>query len=247
MTLIPTLGLIVPPAHGRVPDDGPRLYAGRAHFLARGLGIDSISSGGFAPVIEAIRDHAVALRNDGVRAISLMGTSLSFHRGLTFTEDLCAQMADVTGLPCTTMSHAIVRALRTLGVRRVAVATAYTDALNHDLKRFLTGLDFEVTALEGLDMTDVLAVGRVGPDVLTQLALRVHERAPHADGLLLSCGGLRTLDLLAPLQARCEQPVVASSPAGFWDLMACAGPDATAHGFGRLFERPAPMPAPLTA
>ena len=167
MTLIPTLGLIVPPAHGRVPDDGPRLYAGRAHFLARGLGIDSISSGGFAPVIEAIRDHAVALRNDGVRAISLMGTSLSFHRGLTFTEDLCAQMADVTGLPCTTMSHAIVRALRTLGVRRVAVATAYTDALNHDLKRFLTGLDFEVTALEGLDMTDVLAVGRVGPDVLT--------------------------------------------------------------------------------
>ena len=40
MTLIPTLGLIVPPAHGRVPDDGPRLYAGRAHFLARGLGID---------------------------------------------------------------------------------------------------------------------------------------------------------------------------------------------------------------
>ena len=247
MTLVPTLGLIVPPAHGRVPDDGPRLYAGRAHFLARGLGIDSISSGGFAPVIEAIRDHAVALRNDGVRAISLMGTSLSFHRGLTFTEDLCAQMADVTGLPCTTMSHAIVRALRTLGVRRVAVATAYTDALNHDLKRFLTGLDFEVTALEGLDMTDVLAVGRVGPDVLTQLALRVHERAPHADGLLLSCGGLRTLDLLAPLQARCEQPVVASSPAGFWDLMACAGLDATAHGFGRLFERPAPMPAPLTA
>ena len=75
----------------------------------------------------------------------------------------------------------------------------------------------------------------------------MHERAPHADGLLLSCGGLRTLDLLAPLQARCEQPVVASSPAGFWDLMACAGPDATAHGFGRLFGRPAPMPAPLTA
>ena len=65
--------------------------------------------------------------------------------------------------------------------------------------------------------------------------------------LLLSCGGLRTIDLLAPLQARCEQPVVASSPAGFWDLMACAGLDATAHGFGRLFERPAPMPAPLTA
>ncbi len=36
-------------------------------------------------------------------------------------------------------------------------------------------------------------------------------------------------------------------PGGVWDVMACAGLDATAHGFGRLFERPAPMPTPLTA
>lgn len=244
-TDVPHLGLIVPPAHGRVPDDGPRLYAGRARFLARGLGIDSISTDGFAPVIKAIRGHALALRDNGAHAISLMGTSLSFHRGVAFTEDLCAQVVDATGLPCTTMSHAIVRALRALGVRRVAVATAYTDALNRDLARFLDALHFEVMTIEGLNMTDVLAVGKVGPDALTQLALRVCARTPDADGLLLSCGGLRTLDLLALLQARCERSVVASSPAGFWDLMACSGLDATARGFGRLFERPAPISGSL--
>ncbi len=232
----PRLGLIVPPAHGRVPDDGPRLYAGRTHFLARGLGIDSISTCGFAPAIGAIRGHAVALRDDGAQAISLMGTSLSFHRGPAFTEDLCNQMADATGLPCTTMSHALVRALRALGVQRLAVATAYTNALNADLTRFLSQLGFEVAAIEGLDMTDVLGVGYVGPDVLTEIALRVCTRASDAEGLLLSCGGLRTLDLLAPLQARLGVPVVASSPAGFWDLMNCAGLDAKSCGFGSLFK-----------
>ena len=242
----PRLGLIVPPAHGRVPDDGPRLYAGRARFLARGLGIDSISAGGFAPFIGAIRGHALALRDDGAQAISLMGTSLSFHRGPAFTEDLCHQMADATGLPCTTMSHALVRALRALGVRRVAIATAYTAALDVVLTRFLSELGFEVAAIEGLDMTDVLAVGDVGPEVLAEIALRAHARASDAEGLLLSCGGLRTLDLLAPLQERLGLPVVASSPAGFWDLMSCAGLDARSPGFGRLFELSAPRVAPTT-
>ncbi|MDO5626149.1 MAG: aspartate/glutamate racemase family protein [Pseudomonadota bacterium] len=241
MTDIPTLGLIVPPAHGRVPDDGPRLYAGRVRFLARGLGIDHICANGFAPVIEAIRGHALALRDDGAHALSLMGTSLSFHRGLAFTEDLCAQMADATGLPCTTMSHAIVRALRALGVRRVAVATAYTGALNRDLARFLGETGFETAALDGLGMTGVLAVADVGRDALTQLAQRVVQQSAGADGLLISCGGLRTLDLLVPLQAQLGLPVVASSPAGFWDVMACAGLDATTPGFGPLFEQPAPV------
>ncbi|MBK6867414.1 MAG: arylmalonate decarboxylase [Burkholderiales bacterium] len=236
---LPRLGLIVPPAHGRVPDDGPRLYAGRAHFLARGLGIDTISAAGFAPVVTAIRDHALVLRDDGARAISLMGTSLSFHRGLAFTEDLCAQLSEATGLPCTTMSHAIVRALRALGVRRVAVATAYTEVLNGDLLRFLGEAGFEVTAIEGLGMTGVLAVGEVGPELLTPLAQRVVDQAAGAEGLLISCGGLRTLDLLAPLQTQLALPVVASSPAGFWDLITCAGLEAAAPGFGRLFELPA--------
>ncbi|MGM2948088.1 hypothetical protein, partial [Bacillus cereus group sp. BC53] len=39
----PRIGLIVPPAHGRVPPDAPLLYGERFDFIARGLGIDGVS------------------------------------------------------------------------------------------------------------------------------------------------------------------------------------------------------------
>jgi arylmalonate decarboxylase len=146
-----TLGLIVPPAAGLVPPDGQALYGGRdVRFIARGLGIPGISPEGFDTVVDRILALAVELRDAGAQAVSLMGTSLSFYRGLEFTNALRERMQEATGLPCTTMSHAIVDSLRALGVRRVAVATAYIDTLNERLVAYLASCGITVTHIEGL-------------------------------------------------------------------------------------------------
>jgi len=55
---VPTVGLIVPPGHGQVPQDGPMLYGDRVRFIARGLGIGGVSPEGFAPVIDTVLDRA---------------------------------------------------------------------------------------------------------------------------------------------------------------------------------------------
>ena len=91
----PRLGLIVPPAHGKVPVDAEILYGQRYEFLARGLALQSVSTEGYEQVIDAVVDHAVALRDAGAQAVSLMGTSLSFYRGADFTETLRQQMLKV--------------------------------------------------------------------------------------------------------------------------------------------------------
>jgi arylmalonate decarboxylase len=235
MTMTTTIGLIVPPAAGLVPSDGPRLYDGRVRFIARGLGLDEISPSGFKNVIDYITDRALELRDAGAQTISLMGTSLSFYRGASFTDDLRARMQEATGVPCTTMSHAVVAALRALGVRRVAVATSYIDELNDRLRTYLASHDFEVTALRGLSILGVDAVGRVPPESLIELSEAVYRDDPHADGLFISCGGLLTLDILAPLEAKLGIPATSSSPAGFWDVMRVAGLDPSANGYGRLY------------
>ena len=232
---MPVLGLIVPPAAGEVPPEGPALYDGRARFIARGLALAGIHPEGFDEVEGRIVDLARELKAAGAQAVSLMGTSLSFYRGAAFTEDLRARMAAATGLPCTTMSHAMVRSLRQLGVRRVAVATAYIDTLNDRLATYLEGEGFEVTAIRGLSMTGVEAVGHVDADTLAQLAHSVSAEG-QPDGLLISCGGLRTLDLHPRLERELGLPVTSSSPAGFWDLMRTAGLDAASPGHGRLFD-----------
>lgn len=233
---IPTLGLIVPPGHGQVPQDGPMLYGERVRFIARGLGIGGVSPEGFAPVIDTVLDRARELRAAGAEAISLMGTSISFYRGPEFTESLRRAMHEATGVPCTTMSHAIVAALRRLGIRRVAVATSYIDELNDKLVAYLTHAGFTVTAIEGMSIVGVQEVGEVSTEALVSLATKVYARDPSADGIFISCGGLLTLDAIRQLEAQLNVPVTASSPAGFWDVVRLAGADARSAGFGRLFE-----------
>jgi arylmalonate decarboxylase len=233
----PCLGLIVPPAHGAVPSDGPALYGERVRFIARGLGLAEISARGYEGVIDHVVGLAQALAAEGAQAISLMGTSLSFFRGAAFNDALEAEMARATGLPCTTMSTAIVRALRALGLRRVAVATAYIDDVNRRLADYLVASGLEATVVKGLAITGVEAVGQVTTGTLVDLCEEVWRAQPQSDGILISCGGLLTLEAIRLVEARLGVPVVSSSPAGFWDLMRVAGLDSRAPGQGRLFER----------
>lgn len=231
----PCIGLVVPPAAGDVPQDAAALYGDRFRFIARGLGIGGVSPEGFAPVVDGIVDRAVELRKAGAEVVSMMGTSISFYRGPEFTESLRRAMEEATGVPCTTMSHAIVRALQALGVRRVAVATSYIDELNDKLAAYLAHQGFTVTAIEGLSITGVKEVGEVSTESLVALSKKVHAQDPSAEGIFISCGGLLTLDAIRRLEDDLGLPVTASSPAGFWDVVRLAGGDAASAGFGRLF------------
>lgn len=234
----PRIGLIVPPAAGLVPDDARILYGDRIEFIARGLGIGGVSPAGFAPVIDRILVLARELRDTGVEAISLMGTSISYYRGAALTEHLRSEMERATGLPCSTMSHAVVAALRALGVRRVAVATSYIDELNERLVEYLTHEGFVVTAIEGLSLVEVQQIGEVPAATLIDLGERVARRDPSAEAVFVSCGGLLTHGVIEPLEARLGLPAIASSPAGFWDAVRLAGLDPSAEGYGRLFRIP---------
>lgn len=231
----PCVGLIVPPAHGRVPDDGPVLYGDRVRFIARGLGIGAVSPEGFNPVMDTVLDKCRELRAAGAEVISLMGTSISFYQGARFTEALRASMQEATGVPCTTMSHAIIAALRELRIRRVAVATSYIDELNDRLVDYLTGAGFTVTAIRGMSITGVQEVAEVPTKALVNLSESVYREDTTAEGVFISCGGLLTLDAIKQLEDRLGLPATASSPAGFWDVVRLGRPDARAAGFGKLF------------
>lgn len=229
------VGLIVPPAHGRVPSDAAALYPD-VRFIARGLGLEEISPTGFDAVIDLAVEKARELADAGATAISLMGTSISFYRGAAFNRQLASTIHQATGLPATTMSYAVVRALRATGVRRVALATAYIDDLNRPLISFLEDEGFEIAGVKGLAVTDVVGVGTIQTDTLLGLAEDAFRLDPGAEGVLLSCGGLMTLGIAEVLEPVLGVPVISSSPAGFWDVVQLAAIDPRRQGFGRLFH-----------
>ena len=180
---------------------------------------------------------AKELAAQGAKVISVFGSSLTFYKGRAFNENLTAQVKKATGVPVTTMSTGIVDGLRAANARRIAVATAYNVEVTDRLKAFLEEYGFQVLAAKGLGYEQIPAGGDIIDNSLTQFCAETFESARGADTLLISCGGLKTLDLIVPLEARCKVPVVSSTPHALMASVRLVGRSPQVRGFGRVLER----------
>jgi arylmalonate decarboxylase len=230
-----TIGMIVPPASGEVPPEAYALFPSGIDFIARGVAIGSVSIGSFDAVVDRIVPLAVELKDEGAEAVSMMGTSLSFFRGVAFNDRLTEAMREATGLPVTTMSNGIRDALRAVGARRVAVGTAYTEEINEKCRAYLTGCGFEVLSLESLGLAAVGDIHAVTEAEVVALGERAAAKAGgRMDAVLISCGGLRATNLAPALEPRVGVPVVASATAGVWASVRLLGIDTGVYGLGAL-------------
>jgi arylmalonate decarboxylase len=235
----PILGLIFPPLNRGIPEEGIAMYADRLKYVVTGLGVESMTPEGFNAVIDRVPAAAEKLAAAGAEAIELTGTSLTFYQGEAFNQKLRQIVVDASGLPATTMSNGVIDGLKEVGAKRVAVATAYNDVVNERLRAFLIEHDLEPLVVTGMGLEAITAVDSVTQDDLLEFGARVRASAPDADSVLLSCGGFRTLELLAPLEARTGVPVISSMPHGLWAGARLVGMSGAAPGYGTLLSRSA--------
>jgi arylmalonate decarboxylase len=234
---VPVLGLIFPPLNRGIPDEGIAMYGDRLKYVVTGLGVESMTPEGFNAVIERIPAAAEKLAAAGAEAIELTGTSLTFYQGEAFNQRLLKSVVDASGLRATTMSNGVIEGLKEVGAKRVAVATAYNDVVNERLRAFLIEHGLEPLVVTGMGLEAITSVDSVTQDDLLEFGARVAASAPDADSMLLSCGGFRTLELLAPLEARAGVPVISSMPHGLWAGARLVGMSGAAPGYGTLLSR----------
>jgi arylmalonate decarboxylase len=233
-----TIGLVVPFAEDKVPAEGPIMYPD-VTFVPRGVGVRALTPEGYDPAMAAIRPAADELAKQGVDAIMVIGTSLTFYKGAATHRQLLEDLRARTGLPVSTMSQAVVDGLKAVQAKKVAVATAYDGEVNRRLKEFLTDEGFVVRSIDGFGITDFGGPGRMTEQDILDLGAKVCEEAGDAEGLLISCGGLRTLGVAKPFEARHGIPVVSSTQAAFWAAMRLVGESGRMAGGGRLLEQAA--------
>jgi arylmalonate decarboxylase len=236
------IGLVVPFATDTVPEEGPMMYPG-VTFIPRGVGVRALTPEGYDAAWNGIRPAARQLANEGVDAIMVIGTSLTFYRGYDAHRELLEQLRRDTGLPVSTMSEAVVDGLRSVGARRVAVATAYADEVNDRLAEFLKRSGFEVLSLEGFGLFGFGEPGKKSEQDIIELGGKAVEKADGADALLISCGGLLTLGCAEPIERRHGIPVVTSTQSAFWSAMRLAGHSGHVPGRGRMLAQSQPAPA----
>ncbi len=232
----PVLGLIFPPSNRGIPEEGVAMYGDSLKFVVTGLGLDRMTPEGYDAVIGLIPQAAERLVEAGAEAIELTGTSLTFYQGEAFNRELRETVTRASGLAATTMSNGVIEGLKAVGASRVAVATAYNDEVNARLRAFLIEHELEPLVITGLGIEAIADVDRVTQDDLLEFGARVRASAPESDSLLVSCGGFRTLELIAPLEARTGVPVISSMPHGLWAGARLVGLSGSAPGYGRLLS-----------
>jgi arylmalonate decarboxylase len=230
-----TIGLVTPQSTDKVPPEGGQMYPG-IRFIPKGVGVKALTPQGYDSAWEGIVPAAEQLaRENKLDAIMILGTSLTFYRGYEAHEKLLERLRQI-GLPVATMSSAAVEGMRSLGAKKISVSTAYADEVNKRLRNFLTASGFDVLELEGFGLERFGAPGEKTEQDIIDLAGRVNAKARDAQAMLISCGGLKTLQVGKTIEDKYSVPVVASTPAAFWAAVRLTGQSGSLRGFGRLFE-----------
>jgi maleate isomerase len=162
-------------------------------------------------------------------------TSGSFFKGITWDKELSKIIARETKVPAITTSTAMVEGLREMGIKKVSVATPYSEEVDKRLEAFLSGNGFKVMRLESLRQKDVWEHARNAPFILYQLGKKTF--VPEADGVFISCTQLRAVDIVEQLEKDIGKPVVTAVQASMWLALRTLGFKSPVNGYGTLLTR----------
>jgi maleate isomerase len=133
-----------------------------------------------------------------------------------------------------TLVTGVVDALEELKVKNLVVGTPYLDEINTKEAEFLINKGFSVLNIQGLNLTKGIEFGTVTPEYWIKFALEINEAA--ADAIFLSCGGIRSTEVIDRIEQKVGKPVITSNQAQMWSCLRKAGVEDKILGFGELFN-----------
>jgi maleate isomerase len=235
------IGVVVPYSNTNLESDMILLRPASAslHFArAGGYDLD------MTPDSDQMRRFALASLEPTIAALTaarpnviLYGcTSATISHGREFDLQFAEAIRQQAGVPAITAAGALVEALRSLNVKRIAFSSPYVESLNREATAFLEACGFHTVsrAYVGEDLGNY-GQGALTPEEVFELGCRADHR--DAEALVLSCTDLRAVEAIEALERRLLKPVVTSNQA----LMYCAvkrlGLDmATLPRIGRLLS-----------
>ena len=180
------------------------------------------------------------LAAQGAHSISLLGFPIASQLGRPRVLELLKETGERTGAFADSHSEATIDAMRHLGMRKLAVASRWSNELNEKLVAYLESAGFEVltvtTANQWAQQAFSMSIEE-GIKLAFQLGREAMRKAPDADGLLLPGGAWRSLAAVPILEDDFGKPVVTNPIAQVWRLIS-AGVAPPVQGWGRLLATP---------
>jgi maleate cis-trans isomerase len=201
--------------------------------------IERVDAEGLTGMVSHVERCARDLATARPNVILMAGTAGAFNGGLDFDLELGRRIESASGgIAGTTTMTAVRDALTAMGIRKLGIATSYIESVDRALSDVLNGSGFEVLGTKGMGLLKSIDMGDVAVEETYRFAREAFAAIPDADGYLISCGNLRTLEAIAALERDFGKPVITSNQAGLWHALRLAGVgvDETTTGIGgRLF------------
>jgi maleate isomerase len=236
--LIPSTDTTTEPEFGMLAPKGVTFHAAR-------MLISSITVEGITAMEEYAIRAAKEVASAGVDLIGFCCTAGTFIKGKNFDVRLKKRIEEETDVPTITTSGAVIDSLNILNICKVAMITPYDEKLNELEKKFLESHGKIVTEIMGLGLTTlsphfplakspVSPIGLLEPYYAYKMARGIDNG--DADGVFISCTGLRTIDIIQSLENDIEKPVISSNSAMFAMLMKGLGIHEKIEGYGNLIS-----------
>ncbi|NLY20513.1 MAG: Asp/Glu racemase [Tissierellia bacterium] len=199
------------------------------------------------PLLETNKEQLSLLGDYAIEASKLLSqapvdvmvlgcTSGSFIGGKEYEDKLIKKMEKATeGISCITTSGAVVEALDSMNLKKIAVATPYIQEVNSRGKMYLEENGFEITKFIGMNLLYDKDIDSQSFDTVYKLAKEADTE--DAEAVVILCTGLRTIGVLEHLEKDLGKPVISAIQATFWHSLKNIGINEKIKGFGSLLEK----------
>ena len=223
--IVPSLNVTIEPEFNAVAPEEVSIFATRL-LLEKGTKRD----------LERMAKNTEAacrlLASAQVGAVLYACTTGSLIGGKKWEKELNRRMKSCVSMPVITTAGAVVQAINEMGLKKIAVATPYSEQLNSAEKEFFEENGFVVTRLKGLGYVTGEGLHSEPVETTVQLARAVNSE--EADGVFLSCTDLKTITVLSKLEKELGKPVLSSNAASLWSSLRALKVESKIKGCGSL-------------
>jgi maleate cis-trans isomerase len=225
--LIPSTNTTIEVEYNRVLPKDFQIHVGR-------LLMQTVDEAGWRTQDAEIDHQARLLGTAPIELIVLAQSTASFYAA-DYDETVTARMHAAAGVPALAAGHVVGRAIRALGVRRVAVfGPIGYDVTARGKRYFEERHGLTVLIAESFAAVPNRAISSLGIDMATETIART-DRAD-VEALVVVGGNFASMTAIADWERRFNKPVVTTNQATMWAIFRTLDPAARMPGYGRLLE-----------
>jgi maleate cis-trans isomerase len=186
------------------------------------IGLSEFSATDVERVFEPIDNLVDQMLVENVDIIIQGGVPLPCLIGVEAQDRLLNRMAERSGLPVSSTVTAVTRAARHLGIKNIAIADKWTDAMNAVLAEFFARDGVKVAGVSSEPMAPVDFIRmdvESGMALAYELGRRAIEEHPDCDGLYVGGGAWLVLPVVEVLEREYGIPCISNVDCQIWDAL----------------------------